>query len=242
MCLFAISLLFVFMRPWTSSAAGTSPRPNPETKELQTRNLRVEISRSFPTDLGIPPLELENLLEPNPLNTGFLACGLAAHLSSLWARRRIASAGWPHTVAGSESGPGLQILCREPCCENVWVWLRIKMGPTVLQVDATYRQSALCHHPSSCEALAHSSSPHLKHHRLCRQSLYQLPTCSVLRSCFLFSLFICIVYFRGKPNMLCPKIVPGPSLRGLPSCPATSTFKHGVVCIHTYSIYITTSM
>ena len=42
---------------------------NRRTKNSQTDGLRVEISGRFPTVLGIPPREIKNLLESNPVKS-----------------------------------------------------------------------------------------------------------------------------------------------------------------------------
>ena len=49
---------------------------NPQTRNPQTKNGRLEISGGFPVDVGIPPLKIKNLLESNPLRSRFVVCGL----------------------------------------------------------------------------------------------------------------------------------------------------------------------
>ena len=52
---------------------------NPQTKNPQTENRWLETSGKLPMDLGIPTLNIKNLLESNRLSSRYLVRGLAVH-------------------------------------------------------------------------------------------------------------------------------------------------------------------
>ena len=52
--------------------------PNPLTNITPTKIARVKLDGKFPTDLGIPPLMINIMLESNPLKSIMLVRGLAA--------------------------------------------------------------------------------------------------------------------------------------------------------------------
>ena len=69
-------------------------------KNPQAKNLWVYMSGKFPMDLGIPPLEIQNLTETNPLKSRSLVCGLTVWLVAYNIQH--ANSNLPHATHGIE--------------------------------------------------------------------------------------------------------------------------------------------
>ena len=65
-------------------AASSSAKPEAETPGTEGR--RVRVVGELPVDLGMVPLEMESLLESNPLEYSSLICDLTAHTEIYGAR------------------------------------------------------------------------------------------------------------------------------------------------------------
>ena len=55
----------------------STPAPNLPTNIIPTKLRRLKLWRKFPTDTRVPPLEIQILLEPNPLQSRILVWRLA---------------------------------------------------------------------------------------------------------------------------------------------------------------------
>ena len=67
----------IFTYIYTSIRLNSMRTVTLQIQNLHTKNIRVDISWKFLMDLGIPPLEMNNMLGSNPLKSRFLVRGLA---------------------------------------------------------------------------------------------------------------------------------------------------------------------
>ena len=64
-----------------AAVAASAYTASPHTKNPQTKHIWVYVSGKSPRDLGIPALNITNLLESDPLRCRFLVRGLAVRLT-----------------------------------------------------------------------------------------------------------------------------------------------------------------